>query len=68
MDAARLVMRPKLRSTRCILNKNRESVAKMFKVGHNRSIDIPPLPGIFPNYTAPVVRQALDGERENHQP
>ena len=50
------------------LNKNRESVAKMFNVGHNRSIDIPLLPGIFPNYNAPVVRQALDGERENHQP
>ena len=46
------------------LNKNRESVAKLFNVGHNRSVDIPPLPGIFPNYNAPVVRQAADGERE----
>ena len=46
------------------LNKNRESVAKMFSIGHNRSIDIPLLPGIFPNYVAPVVRQATDGERE----
>ena len=36
----------------------------MFNVGHNRSIDIPLLPGIFPNYNAPVVRQASDGERE----
>ena len=46
------------------LNKNRESVAKMFNVSHNRSTDIPLLPGIFPNYNAPVVRQAADGERE----
>ena len=46
------------------LNKNRESVAKMFKVGHNRAVDIPLLPGIFPNFVAPVVRQAADGERE----
>ena len=40
------------------LNKNRESVAKMFKIGHNRAVDIPLLPGIFPNYVAPVVRHA----------
>ena len=46
------------------LDKNREAVAKMFNVGHNRSIDIPLLPGIFPNYNAPIVRQAADGERE----
>jgi hypothetical protein len=24
----------------------------MFNVGHNRSIDIPLLPGVFPNYNA----------------
>jgi putative SOS response-associated peptidase YedK len=46
------------------LNKNKESVAKMFGVGHNRTVDIPLLPGIFPNYVAPVVRQAADGDRE----
>jgi hypothetical protein len=36
------------------LNKNKESVAKMFGVGHNRTVDIPLFPGIFPNYVAPV--------------
>lgn len=46
------------------LNKNKESVAKMFGVGHNRTVDIPLFPGIFPNYVAPVVRQAADGDRE----
>ena len=46
------------------LNKNRESLANMFNVGHNRAVDIPVLPGIFPNYAAPVVRHAADGERE----
>ena len=46
------------------LNKNRESVAKMFNVGHNRSIDIPLLPGIFPNYNGPIVRLSAEGERE----
>jgi putative SOS response-associated peptidase YedK len=46
------------------LNKNKESVAKMFGVGHNRTVDIPLFPGIFPNYVAPVVREAADGDRE----
>ena len=32
--------------------------------GSNRTVHIDPLPGIFPNYTAPVVRHAADGERE----
>jgi hypothetical protein len=36
----------------------------MFNVGHNRSIDILLLLGIFPNYNAPVVRQAADDDRE----
>ena len=46
------------------LNKNKDSVAKMFGVGHNRTLDVPLFPGIFPNYVAPVVRQAADGDRE----
>ena len=46
------------------LNKNKEAVAKMFGVGHNRTVDIPLFTGIFPNYVAPVVRQATDGDRE----
>jgi hypothetical protein len=36
----------------------------MFAVGHNRTVDVPLFPGIFPNYVAPVVRQAADGDRE----
>ncbi len=46
------------------LNKNKNTVATMFRVPHNRTVHIDPLPGIFPNYTAPVVRHAADGERE----
>ena len=46
------------------LNKNKNTVATMFRVAHNRTVHIDPLPGIFPNYTAPVVRHAADGERE----
>ena len=46
------------------LNKNKNTIATMFRVAHNRTVHIDPLPGIFPNYTAPVVRHAGDGERE----
>ena len=46
------------------LTKKKEPVAAAFRVPHNRTVHIDPLPGILPNYTAPVVRHAADGERE----
>ena len=46
------------------LNKNKNTIATMFRVPHNRTVHIDPLPGIFPNYAAPVVRHAANGERE----
>jgi putative SOS response-associated peptidase YedK len=46
------------------LNKNKNAVATLFRVAHNRTVHIDPLPGIFPNYTAAVVRMANDSERE----
>jgi putative SOS response-associated peptidase YedK len=46
------------------LNKKRDSVARFFRVSHNRSAAFEPLSAIFPRHTAPVVRQSADGERE----
>jgi putative SOS response-associated peptidase YedK len=31
---------------------------------HDRTGNLPPLPGIFPDFAAPIVRTAEDGERE----
>lgn len=46
------------------LNKKRDAVARFFRVSHNRSVAIEPLPAIFPRHVAPVMRLAEDGERE----
>lgn len=42
----------------------REAVIRMFRVSDNRAAAFSPLPAIFPGRSAPVVRQADDGERE----
>jgi putative SOS response-associated peptidase YedK len=46
------------------LNKNKESVATMFRVPHNRMPQLPFFPAVFPGYNAPVVRPTSDGDRE----
>jgi putative SOS response-associated peptidase YedK len=43
---------------------NQEAIRRLFRVGRDLTGNLPPLPGIFPDYMAPVVRVAEDGERE----
>jgi putative SOS response-associated peptidase YedK len=43
---------------------NQEAIRRLFRVGRDLTGNLPPLPGIFPDYMAPVVRVAADGERE----
>ena len=40
------------------LNKNRDMVARFFRVSHNRAARFEPSSGIFPRHVAPVVRRA----------
>lgn len=46
------------------MTRNVEAIRHMFRVSHNRSAPIDPLPAIFPGHVAPVIRQSDDGERE----
>ena len=46
------------------LTKSRDAIRGLFRVSDNRAPTFERLPAIFPNYTAPVVRHAADGERE----
>lgn len=46
------------------MTRNRDAIGRMFRVSHNRMPAFDPLPQIFPGWSAPVVRQADDGERE----
>ena len=40
-----------------------EAMRRAFEVGRDSSGNVPPLPAIFPDQMAPVVR-TIDGERE----
>ena len=43
---------------------NQEAIRRLFRVGRDLTGNLPPLPGIFPDYMGPVDRVAEDGERE----
>jgi putative SOS response-associated peptidase YedK len=47
------------------MTKNVDAIRRLFKVGpqHDRAGNLPPLPGIYPDYPAPIVRNA-GAERE----
>lgn len=44
--------------------RNQDAIRRLFKVEHDRTGNLPPLPGIFPDYEAPIVRNAANGGRE----
>ena len=46
------------------MTATRDTVGKLFKVGHNRMAAFEPLPGIYPANDVPIIRIADDGERE----
>jgi putative SOS response-associated peptidase YedK len=41
-----------------------EAVLRLFRVPHNRGTTFEPKDAIFPGHQAPVIRRAVDGERE----
>ncbi len=46
------------------MTRNVEAIRDLFRVSHNRAGSVPSLSAIFPGHSAPVIRQADDGERE----
>ena len=44
--------------------KPREELRGLFKVSHNRAVEVEPQSSIFPGYMAPVVRRSEDGDLE----
>ncbi len=46
------------------LTKGQAAVVAFIRAMRDRAGNLPPLPGIFPDYIAPVVRNAADGVRE----
>ena len=46
------------------LTRAQEAMRRLFKASRDLTGNLPPLPAIFPDGLAPVVRRAEDGERE----
>jgi putative SOS response-associated peptidase YedK len=44
--------------------KSPDAMRRLFAVIHDRMGNLPPLPGIFPDHVAPVIRNAKGGQRE----
>jgi len=48
----------------CSVTKGQSAVRDLFAVKHDRAGNLPPLPGVFPDQMAPIIRSGADGERE----
>ncbi|MGO9423686.1 SOS response-associated peptidase [Roseiarcus sp.] len=48
----------------CSVTKGQSAIRDLFAVKHDRAGNLPPLPAIFPDQMAPIVRLGADGERE----
>jgi putative SOS response-associated peptidase YedK len=46
------------------VTKGQSAIRDLFAVKHDRAGNLPPLPAIFPDQMAPIVRIGADGERE----
>jgi putative SOS response-associated peptidase YedK len=46
------------------MTSNREAIGRLFRVLHDHTANQPPLPAIYPDQLAPVVRIGPDGTRE----
>jgi putative SOS response-associated peptidase YedK len=43
---------------------NQEAIRRLFSLDRDLTGNLPPLPGIYPDYSAPIVRYGADGARE----
>ena len=46
------------------LTKSQDAIRRITKAMRDTTGNLPPLPGVFPDYEAPIVRTGEDGERE----
>ena len=46
------------------VTKGQSAIRDLFGAKHDRAGNLPPLPAIFPDQLAPIVRVGADGERE----
>ena len=46
------------------VTKGQSAIRDLFSVKHDRAGNLPPLPAVFPDQMAPIVRNGADGRRE----
>ncbi len=46
------------------VTKGQSAIRDLFAVKHDRAGNLPPMPSVFPDQMAPIVRVGADGERE----
>ncbi len=46
------------------LTKGQQAILDFTRAMRDRTGNLPPMPGIFPDYPAPIVRMGEDGQRE----
>src|SRR5271170_1075362 len=46
------------------ITKGPKAIRDLARAMRDRTGNLPPIPGVFPDYSAPIVRNAEDGERE----
>ncbi|MET4476523.1 putative SOS response-associated peptidase YedK [Bradyrhizobium sp. F1.13.3] len=43
------------------ITTNQAAISELFRVVNRYVGNLPPMPGVFPDYTAPIVRTGADG-------
>ena len=43
------------------VTKGQQAIRELYRAMHDRTGNMPPLPGVFPDYAAPIVRNTPDG-------
>jgi len=46
------------------ITKGQQAIRDFARAMRDTTGNLPPIPGVFPDYAAPIVRNAPDGERE----
>jgi putative SOS response-associated peptidase YedK len=46
------------------ITRSQDAMRRLFAIGRDLTGNLPPIPGVFPDYPAPIVRRGDDGERE----
>ncbi len=50
------------------ITKDQQAIRELYQVATDRTGNLPPMPGVFPDYAAPIVRNGPDGRTGGRRP